>query len=103
MKYGSQSIGLRPTHQLLHVDDDPDVAFLLERALQVNRLSHWLFLHRPGGAEAIEYLQRAKNGEWPRPAMLVLDIKMPGMGGLHVLEWLSVNMPDVPAVMLSSS
>ena len=37
------------------------------------------------------------------PDMLLLDMKMPGMGGLDVLEWVRDNMSEVPAVMLSSS
>jgi DNA-binding NarL/FixJ family response regulator len=39
----------------------------------------------------------------PVPDLLALDIKMPGMGGLQVLEWVNANMPALPAVILSSS
>jgi CheY-like chemotaxis protein len=88
---------------LLHIDDDPDVGFLLERAFHTHRLTRWKLHHRSSGYEAMHYLQRAKNGELPRPALLALDIKMPGMGGLEVLEWATLSVPDVPAVMLSSS
>jgi CheY-like chemotaxis protein len=88
---------------LLHVDDDPDVAFLLERALQINQMGRWSFLYRASGAEAVEYLQRSMDYKAPVPNLLVLDIKMPGMDGLEVLEWLSANMPGLPAVILSSS
>src|SRR5438093_828998 len=76
---------------LLHVDDDPDVAFLLERALRVNQMGYWRLLYRPGGTEALEYLQRSMDCKAPVPNLLVLDIKMPGMGGLEILEWVSVN------------
>jgi CheY-like chemotaxis protein len=88
---------------LLHIDDDPDVAFLLERAFHTHRLTQWKLRHRSSGYEAMHYLQRAKNGELPAPALLALDIKMPGMGGLEVLEWATLSVPDVPAVILSSS
>jgi len=88
---------------LLHVDDDEDVAFLLRRALCAKQMAHWSFLHCARGSEALDYLRRAKAAELPVPDMLVLDIKMPGMGGLDVLEWVRDNMSEVPAVMLSSS
>ena len=88
---------------LLHVDDDEDVAFLLRRALCAKQTAHWSFLHCASGAEALDYLRQAMAGDVAVPAMLVLDIKMPGMGGLDVLEWVQDNLLDVPAIMLSSS
>ena len=96
-------MGWAANRLLLHVDDDPDVAFLLERALRVNQMGHWRLLYRPSGIEALEYLQQSMNCEAPVPNLLVLDIKMPGMGGLEVLEWVNANMPETPAVILSSS
>jgi CheY-like chemotaxis protein len=90
------------TRLLLHIDDDQDEAFLFERALRKAGLK-WAFQHVPSGKAALEYLTRAKIGEMPRPDLLVLDVKMPIMGGLNVLEWVSGNTPDIPAVMLSSS
>jgi len=96
-------MGWTATRLLLHVDDDPDVAFLLERALSVSQLSHWRLVHRPGGREALEYLRRSMDCTVPVPSLLALDMKMPGMSGLEVLEWVNANMPETPAVILSSS
>jgi len=87
---------------LLHVDDDPDEAFLLERALRKSSLS-WAFRHVLSGRAALEYLTRVKLGEMARPDLLILDVRMPMMSGMEVLEWVSNNTADIPAVMLSSS
>ena len=97
-----QPVGLRSPPLLLHVDDDEDVAFLLRRAF-AKQMDHWSLLHCDSGSEALDYLRRARAGELPVPAMLLLDVKMPSMGGLEVLEWVRDNIPEVPAIMLSSS
>ena len=101
--FGTRPVGPASPPLLLHVDDDDDVAFLLRRALCAKQTAPWSFLHCASGSEALNYLRQAMAGEAPAPAMLVLDIKMPGMGGLDVLEWVQDNMLDVPAIMLSSS
>jgi hypothetical protein len=48
---------------LVHVDDDPDLAFLLERGLSVSGISNWSFQFIEGGAAALDYLERVKAGE----------------------------------------
>ena len=88
---------------LVHVDDDPDLAFLLERGLSVSSVSNWEFKFVEGGAAALEYLQRVKDGEVEAPTLLLLDIKMPKVNGFDVLQWVNQNLPGIPAVMLSSS
>jgi two-component system, NtrC family, nitrogen regulation response regulator GlnG len=88
---------------LVHVDDDPDLAFLLDRALSVSGLANWDFKHVQGGPAALEYLARVRAETEHPPTLLLLDIKMPGVTGLDVLEWVSQNLPGIPAVMLSSS
>jgi CheY-like chemotaxis protein len=91
------------TRLLLHVDDDADEAFLLERAVDLQGLKDWTILHRESGEEALKYLEQAKHGDADMPDLMVLDIKMPGIGGMKVLEWASANVPEVPVVVLSSS
>jgi DNA-binding response OmpR family regulator len=89
---------------LLHVDDNPDELFLLERALRKSGLQKgWEFKGLPHGQAALDYLAQAKAGALPIPDLLVLDLKMPGVSGFYVLEWVTENLPCVPAVMLSSS
>jgi CheY-like chemotaxis protein len=103
MEGGAGLIEFMTARLLLHIDDDADEAFLLERALDLGGVSNWEFVHRSSGEEGVAYLQQAKNGEAAMPALILLDIKMPGMGGLKMLEWASASVPDVPVVILSSS
>ena len=91
------------TRLLVHVDDDEAMAFLVKRALRNGGLMGWEIKHLSNGDSALDYLTRATLGEVAWPDLLVLDIRMPGFDGLDVLEWASSNVPEIPAVMLSSS
>ena len=51
-------------------------------------------------ASGIEGLQRAAE---LRPDIVLLDLRMPDMGGLAVLEKLRENEPGIPVVMLTTS
>lgn len=51
-------------------------------------------------ASGIEGLQRAAE---LRPDIVLLDLRMPDMGGLEVLKKLRENVPGIPVVMLTTS
>ena len=87
----------------MHVDDDPDEGFLLERALRKSGLARWDYQYLPGGQAALQYLTRTKSGEVSLPTLVVLDVRMPVVSGLEVLEWIAENLTAMPTVMLSSS
>ena len=88
---------------LMHVDDDPDEGFLLERALRKSGLARWDYQYLPSGQAALEYLARTRSGEAALPTLVVLDVRMPVVSGLEVLEWIAENLVAMPTIMLSSS
>jgi len=91
------------TRLLVHVDDDDAIGYLLDRALRNSGLTGWDIKYFSSGTSAVAYLSQASSGQAALPDLLVLDVRMPGMDGLEVLEWATSNVPEVPAVMLSSS
>ncbi|HYE30950.1 MAG TPA: response regulator [Methylomirabilota bacterium] len=93
---------------ILVLEDNPDDAFLLKRALKKNSISNPVFIVRDG-VEGIEYITGAgKFGDrdaFPSPGCIVADLKMPRLGGLEFLAWLR-DHPDfavIPTLVLSSS
>lgn len=91
---------------LLAEDNPKDVELTLE-ALSENHLANEVMVVKDG-VEAMEYLQRkGKFADRPygNPTVLLLDIKMPRMDGLDVLNAIR-NDPALkllPVVMLTSS
>ena len=93
---------------LLLADDDPDDRMLVHDALEEAR---WAVDLREveDGDELIDYLQRrgkyADPGDSPRPGMILLDLKMPGRGGLQALEVIKQTelLCRIPVVVLTTS
>jgi two-component system nitrate/nitrite response regulator NarL len=50
------------------------------------------------GEQALEQLEQRS-----RPNVILLDLQMPGMGGLATLELLTAQYPDIKVVMLTAS
>ena len=93
-----------PTRRLLlHVEDDPDSRFLLERALTKRGPRDWEYQGIANGEAALDYLTKAGADMVRTPDLVVLDVNMPGLDGFGVLEWMGENLPGVAVVMLSSS
>jgi len=92
---------------LLAEDDENDV-LLLKRAFEKAEIQNPLFVSRDG-QEAIDYLAGAGNfsnrTEYPFPALVLLDLKMPKRSGFEVLEWLRAQpvLQCLPVVVFSSS
>jgi CheY-like chemotaxis protein len=93
---------------ILLAEDNADDVFLMRRALRKAGITAQLHVAQ-NGEEAIDYL--AGNGvyadrtQYPKPSIVILDIKMPKKTGLEVLEWLRKNshVQVIPTVVMSAS
>jgi CheY-like chemotaxis protein len=98
---------LRP---VLLVEDNPNDVELTLAALEKSRLANPVVVARDG-VEALDHLFRRSNAEpecasaVPLPAVVLLDIKLPRVDGLEVLERIKGDplTKHVPVVMLTSS
>lgn len=93
--------------RILLADDDPNDVALILRALRRLTLNERVDVVRDG-VDALDYLH-GRGAHAGRagclPALAVLDVKMPRLGGLEVLADLRGNerLRRLPVVMLSSS
>ena len=80
---------------VLYVEDDEDNAFMLGRRL----LRHGIAIrHVEDGEKALI------AAVWKRPDAVLLDINLPGINGVEVLQKLRANSltHDVPVIVLSA-
>jgi two-component system, response regulator len=100
--------GVKEQSLILLVEDNDDDVELTLRALRRNRVANRVDVVRDG-AEALEYLFATGSyaGRDPRdtPNLVLLDLKLPKVGGLEVLERLRADARTrrLPVVILTSS
>lgn len=93
---------------ILLVEDNPDDEELTRLALRQCSISNKVIVVRDG-AEAIEYLSGVEKFTrfegYRLPHLILLDLKLPKLGGLEVLEKLRSNPRTqlIPVVVLTSS
>jgi two-component system response regulator len=93
---------------ILLVEDNPDHAELTKSCL-----SHYAMagrvVHMTDGSEAIDYLMRSEAVSGiepnPLPALVLLDLRLPKVGGLEVLRTIrrSDRLRMLPVVILTTS
>ena len=94
--------------KILLVEDNTDDVLLTLRALQRANILNEVVVARDG-AEALDYLtsegQYAGRDTLDHPVVVLLDLKMPRMGGLECLEKMRKikNLKHLPVVILTSS
>ena len=95
-------------HEILLVEDNPDDVELALHACRNNRFDADIVVARDG-EEALEYLfctgRHAGRIGAEIPTVMVLDLNLPGIGGLDVLRSLRQNPRTrrIPVVILTSS
>ena len=95
-------------HTILLVEDDPNDAFLIQRAFRHANAANSI-QHTSNGEEAVSYLTGAgkysDRQSHPLPILVLLDLKMPRMSGFEVLEWLrkQSQFSALPVIVLTAS
>jgi len=91
---------------ILLVDDDPNDRYLIRRTFTRLGIENPV-IEVGGGAEAIAYLsgqgEYSDRTKYPFPGVLLLDIQMPRIDGLEVLQWIrdKLTAPRLLIIMLS--
>ena len=97
------------SHKILLVEDNPDDVELALHACRSNRFAADDIVVARDGEEALEYLfctgRHAGRPSEDIPAVIVLDLNLPGIGGLEVLRFVrrSPQTRRIPVVILTSS
>lgn len=90
-------------HTILLVEDNEDDIELTVHAFNKGGMDHDIRVVRDGEA-ALEFLQRHDTAA-EMPDMVLLDLKLPGMGGLEVLRRMrgAEETRRLPVIILSTS
>jgi CheY-like chemotaxis protein len=96
------------TRALLLVEDNEDDVFLMKRALKGAHVINPLFV-AVDGQEALDYLagadKFADRTNYPLPAVVFLDLKLPFISGHDVLTWIrrQKELDSLVVIVLTSS
>jgi two-component system, response regulator len=89
---------------ILLVEDNPDDEALTLRAFKKSNIRNEVVVMRDG-AEALVYLFPGNGDAAPRPALILLDLNLPKVGGLELLRKMRADerTQPIPVVVLTSS
>lgn len=93
---------------ILLIEDNPDDVELTIRALRANNISNAIVI-ASDGVEALDLLFEAGEdgpiSDFRLPELILLDLKLPKIGGIDVLQRIRANRRTalVPVVVLTSS
>jgi two-component system response regulator len=88
----------------LLVEDNPDDEALTLRAFKKSNIRNEVVVMRDG-AEALAYLFPGNGNAAPCPALILLDLNLPKVGGLELLRKMRADerTRPIPVVVLTSS
>ncbi len=75
------------------IDDDQSIRWVLEKALQQEGLSVRTF-------ESADGIMSTLGRE--QPDVIITDIRMPGLGGLELLDAIHTRLPDLPIIIMTA-
>lgn len=94
--------------EILLVEDNPDDAEIALSALAKHKIANRI-VHVRDGKEALDFLRAdgayADRDRSPKPKLVLLDLKLPRIGGLEVLKAVKGDpeLKVIPVVILTSS
>ncbi len=97
-----------PPATVLYVEDEASHAYLMQRAFMQAGLAD-SFQTVPDGPAAVSYLAGDRTfsdrSKYPLPKVVLLDLRLPDMNGLELLEWIRCqsNHRQLPVVVFSVS
>jgi DNA-binding NarL/FixJ family response regulator len=90
-------------HKVLIADDYEADRFFLKEIIRRNAPLLEVVGEVQDGDEVIAYLwgygQYADRGKYPMPELLIMDVRMPRMTGIQVLEWMQTQ--DLPPLKIA--
>jgi DNA-binding response OmpR family regulator len=89
-----------PQPQLLLVDDEPEIAFILQRLAQRSNQQASTCVD---AESAWSFLQSVQTGSSPRPDLVLLDVNLPGTSGVDLCRKMKAcaALSAVPVAMFS--
>ena len=97
-----------PEFLVMHIEDDDHHAELIRTAIEQS-YSRWHIIRFVDAESAIDYLygqlQSTRRAEYPLPSLVLLDLTLPGMGGLEFVGHLRSQRltRTIPIVALSAT
>ena len=85
---------------ILVVDDEPDVAELFRQRFRRETRQGTYVMHFAGSGQAA--LEKLVGGIEPTLIVILSDINMPGMDGLHLLAEIKQRRPELPVMMVTA-
>jgi CheY-like chemotaxis protein len=94
--------------KILIVEDNPQDVEMIKGEMSKGRIKNELF-HVDDGAKAVDFLKHegpySKGTQFPRPDLILLDLKIPLLSGLDVLKVIKQDhaLKNIPVIVLTSS